>query len=69
MPDVLDILITWTPYLAVGFGCIAFNWPGAFGGFGSFVFFDHAEGFHFNLIIAVLSIVLAVAAFAPESDV
>ena len=60
MTGVLSVLAV----LAVGFGWIAFNWPGAFGGFGSFVFYDHAEGFHFNPLIAGLSIVLAVAAFA-----
>ena len=60
MTGVLSVLAV----LAVGFGWIAFNWPGAFGGFGSFVFYDHAEGFHFNPLIAALSIVLAVAAFA-----
>ena len=60
MTGVLSVLAV----LAVGFGWIAFNWPGAFGGLGSFVFYDHAEGFHFNLLIAGLSIVLAVFAFA-----
>ena len=60
MTGVLAVLAV----LAAGFGWIAFNWPGAFGGFGSFVFYDHAEGFHFNPVIAILSIVLAVAAFA-----
>ena len=60
MTGVLSVLAV----LAVGFGWIAFNWPGAFGGFGSFVFYDHAEGFHFNPLIAGLSILLAVAAFA-----
>ena len=60
MTGVLSVLAV----LAVGFGWIAFNWPGAFGGFGSFVYYDHAEGFHFNVLIAGLSIVLAVAAFA-----
>ncbi len=49
--------------LAVGFGWIAFDWPGEFGGFGSFVFYGHAEGFHFNILLAVLSIILAVGAF------
>ena len=60
MTGVLSVLAV----LAVGFGWIAFNWPGAFGGFGSFVFYDHAEGFHFNPLIAGVSIVLAVGAFA-----
>ena len=60
MTGVLSVLAV----LAIGFGWIAFNWPGSFGGFGSFVFYDHAEGFHFNILLGVLSIVLAVAAFA-----
>jgi NADH-quinone oxidoreductase subunit L len=49
--------------LAIGFGWIAFDWPGSFGGFGSFVFYEHAEGFHFNVVVGVLSVVLAVGAF------
>ena len=60
MTGVLSVLAV----LAVGFGWIAFNWPGSFGGFGSFVYYGHAEGFHFNVLLGVLSIVLAVAAFA-----
>ena len=60
MTGVLSILAV----LAIGFGWIAFNWPGAFDGFGTFVFYDHAEGFHFNLVLGVLSILLAVGAFA-----
>ena len=60
MTGVLSVLAV----LAVGFGWIAFNWPGSFGGFGSFVYYDHAEGFHFNVLLAALSIVLAVGAFA-----
>ncbi len=59
MTGVMSVLAV----LAVGFGWISFNWPGAFGGFGSFVFYDHAEGFHFNIVLAGLSIVLAVGAF------
>ncbi len=60
MTSVLSVLAA----LAVGFGWIAFDWPGAFGGFGSFVFYDHAEGFHFDIVLGVLSILLAVGAFA-----
>lgn len=59
MTGVLSVLAV----LAVGFGWIAFNWPGSFGGFGSFVYYDHAEGFHFNVLVGALSIVLAVGAF------
>ena len=60
MTGVLSVLAV----LAIGFGWIAFNWPGAFDGFGTFVFYDHAEGFHFNVVLGVLSILLAVGAFA-----
>ena len=59
MTGVLSVLAV----LAIGFGWIAFNWPGAFDGFGTFVFHDHAEGFHFNVLLGVLSIILAVGAF------
>ena len=59
MTGVLSVLAV----LAIGFGWIAFNWPGAFDGFGTFVFYDHAEGFHFNVVLGVLSILLAVGAF------
>ena len=59
MTGVLAVLAV----LAVGFGWIAFNWPGAFGGFGTFVFYAHAGGFHFNYILAIPSILLAIGAF------
>jgi len=49
--------------LAAGFGVISFNWPGNFGGFGTFLFFGHGEGFHFTYWIGILSAVMAVAAF------
>ncbi|MCH8893413.1 MAG: NADH-quinone oxidoreductase subunit L, partial [Chloroflexi bacterium] len=49
--------------LALGFGLISFNWPGSFGGFGTFLFFGHGEEFHFKVWLGVLSIVMAVAAF------
>ena len=49
--------------LALGFGLISFNWPGDFGGIGTFVFFGHSEAFHFEVWLGVVSIVLAVAAF------
>ena len=50
--------------LALGFGFISFNWPGSFGGIGTFVFFGHGEEFHFEVWLGAVSIVLAVAAFA-----
>ncbi|SUZ51387.1 uncharacterized protein METZ01_LOCUS4241 [marine metagenome] len=49
--------------LALGFGLISFNWPGSFGGFGTFVFFGHGEPFHFEVWLGALSIIMAVAAF------
>ncbi len=49
--------------LALGFGLISFNWPGDFGGIGTFVFFAHSEAFHFEIWLGVVSIILAVAAF------
>jgi NADH-quinone oxidoreductase subunit L len=50
--------------LALGFGLISFNWPGSFGGIGTFVFFGHGEEFHFEVWIGAVSIAMAVAAFA-----
>ena len=50
--------------LALGFGFISFNWPGAFGGFGTFLFFGHGEEFHFEWWLGTVSIVMAAAAFA-----
>ena len=49
--------------LALLFGLITLNWPGAFDGFGSFLFFEHAEPFHFEWWLGILSILLAIAAF------
>ena len=62
-PILMTGVLAALAVLAVGFGWIAFNWPGAFDGFGAFVFYDHAEGFHFNVVLGVLSILLAVGAF------
>ncbi len=59
MTGVMSVLAV----LAVGFGWIAFNWPGDFEGFGGFVYYGHAEGFHFNYVLGLLSIILAVGAF------
>ena len=59
MTGVMSVLAV----LAVGFGWIAFNWPGNFDGFGSFAFYEHAEKFHFNIVLGLLSIILAVGAF------
>ena len=49
--------------LALGFGLISFNWPGSFGGFGTFLFFGHGEDFHFEVWLGAVSIAMAVAAF------
>ena len=59
MTGVMSVLAV----LAVGFGWIAFNWPGGFDGIGGFVFYDHAEKFHFNYALGAISIILAVGAF------
>ena len=59
MTGVMSVLAI----LAVGFGWIAFNWPGGFDGIGGFVFYDHAEKFHFNYVLGAISIILAVGAF------
>jgi len=49
--------------LALLFGLITLNWPGAFDGFGSFLFFQEPESFHFEPWLGILSILLATAAF------
>ena len=53
--------------LALLFGLITLkwpeNWPGAFAGFGSFLFYQESEPFHFNWWLGTLSILLAAAAF------
>jgi NADH-quinone oxidoreductase subunit L len=62
-PFSMAVTMSLLGVLAIGFGFISFNWPGDFAGFGGFVFFEHAEGFHFKPWLGGLSIVLAVAAF------
>ena len=62
-PWLMLVVMSALAVLAIGFGWIAFDWPGSFGGFGSFVFYEHAEGFHFNVVVGVLSVVLAIGAF------
>ena len=49
--------------LAVLFGFIALEWTDEFAGIGSFLFFDEAHGFEFNVGLGVGSILLAVGAF------
>ena len=63
-PLTMTITMSLLGILALFFGFIAFNWPGSYGGFGTFLFYDHREGFHFTWWLAILSTVLAVAAFA-----
>ena len=48
--------------MAVGFGFIALEWGGGFEGIGSFLFFDKAHGFQFNVALAIGSLVLALGA-------
>lgn len=62
-PLTMAVTMSLLGVLAVGFGFITFNWPGSFAGFGGFVFFGEAEGFHFRPWLGILSIVLAVSAF------
>ncbi len=63
-PVLMTGVLAALAVLAIGFGWIAFAWPGSSGVFGGFVFYEHAEGFHFNVALGALSILLAVGAFA-----
>ena len=62
-PPVMTVPLILLAVLAVGFGFISFNWPGAFGGFGYFVFYHEGHGFEFTLWIGILSAVLAIGSF------
>ena len=62
-PWTMALPLSLLAVLAAGFGFISFNWPGSFGGFGTFVFFGHPEGFHFTWWIGILSAAMAVGAF------
>ena len=62
-PAVMVIPLTLLAVLAAGFGLISFNWPGGYNGFGGFVFFGHAEKFHFTWWIGILSAAMAAGAF------
>ena len=62
-PPVMTIPLVLLAILAVGFGLISWNWPGAFGGFGYFVFFHEGHGFEFTWWIGILSAVMAVGSF------
>ncbi len=63
-PPTMTITMSLLGVLALFFGFMAFNWPGDYEGIGSFLFYDHPEGFHFTWWLGILSTVLAVAAFA-----
>jgi NADH-quinone oxidoreductase subunit L len=62
-PPTMSITMGLLGALALGFGLVSWNWPGAYGGIGTFLFFEEAEGFHLVPWIAIVSIVLAVGAF------
>ena len=62
-PAAMAVPMAILGVLALGFGLISFNWPGNYAGIGTFVFFEHAEAFHFEIWIGALSIVMSVAAF------
>ena len=62
-PPVMTVPLILLAILAIGFGLISWNWPGAFGGFGYFVFNHKPHGFEFTWWIGILSAVMAVGAF------
>ena len=62
-PPVMTVPLMLLAILAIGFGLISWNWPGAFGGFGYFVFNHKPHGFEFTWWIGILSAVMAVGAF------
>ena len=62
-PAVMTVPLALLAILAVGFGLISWNWPGAFGGFGTFVFNHKPHGFEFTWWIGILSAVMAVGSF------
>ena len=62
-PPVMTVPLALLAILAIGFGLISWNWPGAFGGFGYFVFYHEGHGFEFTWWIGILSGVMAVGSF------
>ena len=62
-PAVMTIPLALLAILAIGFGLISWNWPGAFGGFGYFVFYHEGHGFEFTWWIGIVSGVMAVGSF------
>jgi len=62
-PLTMAVTMSLLGILALLFGLITLNWPGAFAGFGSFLFFQESESFHFEWWLGILSILLAAGAF------
>ena len=62
-PPTMAITMALLAVLALVFGLMTFDWPGPYDGIGNFVFYDHAEGFHFLPWLGILSIILAAGAF------
>ena len=62
-PLAMAIPMALLAVLALGFGFLNFNWPGNYEGFGTFLFFEHAEGFRFLWWLGILSAIVAVGAF------
>ena len=62
-PAVMTVPLILLAILALGFGLISWNWPGAFGGFGYFVFYHEQHGFEFTWWIGIVSAVMAVGSF------
>ena len=62
-PQSMALPMVLLGVLAVGFGFLAFNWPGKYGGLGTFLFYKDREGFQFVWWLGVLSAVIALGAF------
>ena len=62
-PLTMAVTMSLLGILALLFGLITLNWPGAFAGFGSFLFLQESESFHFEWWLGILSILLAAGAF------
>ncbi len=63
-PPTMALALGALAILSLGFGFIALNWPGSFGGLGSFLFLHEIHTFTWNAGVTVASILLAVGAFA-----
>jgi len=62
-PSAMLVPMLLLGVLALGFGLISFNWPGSYGGIGTFVYFKHAHEFQFEIWLGAVSIILALGAF------